>query len=541
MMKRWYLPIGLLVAAILITVIVRGASSRRGTPVEVAAVRTGPLEAEWSATGYVEARTANITSPQTGQVVEVRVTEGDRVQAGQTLARLSTETEEAALHGQQQGAQASEAQTQAARSTLEETERLIRDRVVRAVAEVNAARARRRQAQAALERSRRVTNAQVTAAKAEADAARAELADLQKGARPEEIAQAQTDVEKAEAEVTWARAERERRAMLYQEGAGSRQSLEEAHAGLVQAEAVLRRAQSALQLLKQGPRTEQVAAARARVRAAEQQIAVADANRDGTAVERRRVEEAAAAVKAAEAALSEARSAARRADTLRHELRAAEARAGQSKAALSQARAVLSERILTAPFAGVVGRRFVDPGDLASPAQSLFTIVEAERNWVSAEVDEQDLLPVRQGQRVEISAPGYAGRVFSAVVQRIGAESVPQTEIRTGARIVRVRIRLDSLPREERRLLKPGMQVHVEGRAALAQQATLIPNDAVQTDSEGSYVFVVEGDTAKKRRVRTGYVASRDTEIVSGLRQGERVVLVGKEGLEDGQRVAVTK
>jgi RND family efflux transporter MFP subunit len=233
------------------------------------------------------------------------------------------------------------------------------------------------------------------------------------------------------------------------------------------------------------------------------------------------------------------RSSALRANSLRHELRAAEARAGQSQATLSQARALLGERFLTAPFAGVVGRRFVDPGDLAAPTQTLFSIVEAERTWVSAEVDEQDLLPVRQGQHVEISAPGYAGRTFPAVVQRIGAESVPQTEVRTGARIVRVRISLDSLPNTERRLLKPGMQVHVEGVTALSQVATLLPNDAVQTDSEGNYVFVVEGETAKKRRIRTGYIASRDTEILSGLKQGERVVLVGKDGLTDGQRVTV--
>jgi membrane fusion protein (multidrug efflux system) len=156
-------------------------------------------------------------------------------------------------------------------------------------------------------------------------------------------------------------------------------------------------------------------------------------------------------------------------------------------------------------------------------------------------VDEQDLAPVRPGGAVVLSAPGYPDRVFQGAVERVGAQAVPQTEVRTGTRIVRVRISLDPTPPAERALLKPGMQVHVRGSAVLSPRATLVPNDAVLTDAQGSYVFVVTQDRAHRRSVQTGFATGRETEILTGLRVGEQVVVSGKEAINEGVRVAAER
>src|SRR5258705_13512426 len=63
--------------------------------VQVAEAKSAPLVAEWSAVGYVEARTARVTAPQVGRVERVLVREGDRVRAGQLLATLARRSEEA--------------------------------------------------------------------------------------------------------------------------------------------------------------------------------------------------------------------------------------------------------------------------------------------------------------------------------------------------------------------------------------------------------------------------------------------------------------
>jgi HlyD family secretion protein len=390
--------------------------------------------------------------------------------------------------------------------------------------------------EAALARSRKVIPANVTAARSEVEAARAALRDLERGNRPEEIAQAQAEVAAAEATLTRARLEAARQERLFQEGAAARSAVEDAQEAQTRAEAALKARQEALALLRSGFREERIAEARARLNAALARQEAAEGELAGLELETRRVAEAAATLRAAQAAQAEIQSAAARLETLRHEAAAARARVGQSQAVARQAGASLMERAVVAPFAGLVGRRYVDPGDMASPSQPLFSIVETETVWVVAEVDEQDLAPVREGQEAIITAPAYVGREFRGKVTRIGGEAVPQTEIRTGARIVRVRISLAPTPPSERKLLKPGMEVHASGRATLLASAILLPSDALLTDDRGNYVWVMENGQVRQRRVRAGYVNGRETEIVSGLQAGETVVLNGKEGLRDGAR-----
>src|SRR5262249_60683526 len=124
---------------------------------------------------------------------------------------------------------------------------------------------------------------------------------------------------------------------------------------------------------------------------------------------------------------------------------------------------------------------------MASPSQAIFSIVEANETWVSAEVDEQDLAPVYEGQSVTVTAPAYVGRTFAGKVLRLGGEAVPQTEVRTGARIVRVRVSLDPTSPEARALLKPGMAGHISGKATLSAQAILATSDALMTDGAGDF------------------------------------------------------
>lgn len=529
----------LILAGVLTTLFVTWQWWQRSQPpvVQVTEAKSSPLVAEWSAVGYVEARTARVTAPQVGRVERILVREGDRVRAGQLLATLTRSSEEAGIAAQQAGMTLAQAQAEAARAAHREAEALQGDRERRAAADTASARERWRQAEALLTRSRKTVPARVEAGRSEVEAAKATLRDLERGGRPEEIAQAQEELTAAEATLSRARAEFARQTQLVREGAAARSAVEDAQEALTRAEAGARSRREALALLKRGAREEQVAAARARVLSAEANLRAAEGELAGLEAEASKVQEAAAALRAAKAAEAETRSARARLETLRQELRAAEARVGQSRATTRQAEADLAERVVKAPFDGVVGRRFVDPGDMASPQQALFSIVEAREIWVSAEVDEQDLAPVYEGQSVVVTAPAYVGREFAGKVLRIGGEAVPQTEVRTGARIIRVRVSLEPTPPRARALLKPGMEVHVSGKATLTAQAILVPSDSLVTDNQGNYVWTVENNRTQRRRVRSGYINGRETEIVNGLKAGERVVVSGKENLKEGQAV----
>ena len=509
--------------------------------VEVAEARAAAVVADWAATGYVECRTADVTAPQVGRIVEVTVREGDRVRAGQVLAKLVSDTERSAVRVQEEGVHAARADAAAADAAVEEADSVQRDRIVRAGADVNAARERLRQAEATLGRSRKVARANLDAAKADHAAAESRLRDLEKGSRPEEIQQAEADVESAVATEKRARQELARQRRLLKDGAVARRVVDDAEEAHRRGEASLKRSRAGLQLLKKGNRPDAIAAARAQMWAAAEKVTAGQAEIDGLDVDERRVDEARAALQAMQAGLAEAKSSAKRVQTLRHQARSAQAAIRRGQASVSQARTTLAERTLVAAFDGVIGRRFVDPGDLADLTRPLFTLLEDDRAWVAAEVDEQDLAPVRVGQAVVITSPAYPGREFAGRVESIGAEAIPQTQVRTGARIVRVRISLASAPAADRALLKPGMEVHVAGESRLAERGVLIPSDALLADREGSFVFIVEGAgeerRVRKRRVRAGFVAGRETEILEGLQDGDRVVVSGKEGLQEGTAV----
>lgn len=530
----WWIIAGTIIALLTVWQV---RQRSRPTVVQVVEAKSGPLVAEWSAVGYVEARTASVTAPQVGRVENVFVREGDRVKAGQVLATLARRSEEAGVAAQQAGVNLAHAQSEAAWAAVRESQGAQGERERRTKAETAAARERWRQAGAMLTRSRKTIPFQVETARAEMEAAKATLRDLERGARPEEISQAQAELRSAEATLNRARTELERQNSLYAEGAAAKRAVEDAEEAQTRAESAAAARKEALDLLKRGTREEQVAAAKAKVRSAEASFRAAQGELASIEAESRKVAEAAAAIRSAEAAEAETRSGRKRIETLTQEARAADARIGQSRAVVEQAAASLSERAVFAPYGGVVGRRYVDPGDMASPTQALFSIVEAKETWVSAEVDEQDLAPVFEGQPVVVTAPAYVGREFAGKVVRIGGEAVPQTEVRTGARIIRVRVSLDPTPANDRSLLKPGMEVHASGKATLAARAVLIPSDAILTDDQGSYVWTVGSGRTRRRRVRPGYVNGPETEIMSGLRSGEAVIVSGKENLREGQTV----
>lgn len=508
--------------------------------VTVAAVTEGPLTADWAAAGYVEARTAEVSAPAVGRVLSVEVREGDPVRAGQILARLDTHTEVAAIESRRQGEDVARAEAAAADAAVKENARVLADRVAAAESELDAARARVREAEAAVEREERIATARLRAAKAEAQAAAQQLRELENGPRREEIQQAEAALADAIAVRQRARIERDRQEVLVREKAAARRALEDAEEALTRAEAQVKRAEAALALLRQGTRPETIAAAQARLRAAEENVAAAEAEVAGVNVAERRVEQMRAAAGTAEAALAEARSAQARVQTLDKQAQAARTRIIQATASTQEARALLSDKVVYAPFNGTIGRRLADPGDLATPGQSLFTVVESDRSWIEAEVDEQDLAAVRLGQQVSISVPSLPGQTFSGLIERIGTQALPQLEqTRTSARIVRVRVSLAPAPQEALRLLKPGTEVDVTGSTTLLSTALLIPSEAVRTDSKGPYVFVLAGDTVRRRGIRTGHAFADITQVLSGLQPGERVIISAPDDLADGARVRV--
>ena len=168
---------------------------------------------------------------------------------------------------------------------------------------------------------------------------------------------------------------------------------------------------------------------------------------------------------------------------------------------------------VTAPFGGVVVARDASLGEMAAPADQLFTVANLERLWIELDVFERDLARIARGQDVQITTAAYQGRTFPGRIVYIGDILDQQT------RTVRARVEVPN-PRE---LLKPGM--FATARIAVGgggQPFVVVPDGAVQ-DLEGRKVVFVPGD-------RPGEFRAQPVEVGEQLEGGKVVILSGLTG-----------
>jgi HlyD family secretion protein len=225
-------------------------------------------------------------------------------------------------------------------------------------------------------------------AKAEADvAAQQQVVNrLRAGSRPQEIAQGRANVESARADAANARSQYERLLALSQSSSGravSHQDIDSAKAAVDVAEAKLAVNRKALDLTVVGPRREDIAQAEAQLRSDEAQLAL-----------------------------------------LRRQL---------------------ADTNLTAPLNAVVRSRIVEPGEIASPQKSAFTLAITDPKWIRAYISERDLGHVREGARASITVDAFPNRAFDGWVGFISsvAEFTPkevQTEELRSSLVYEIRV-----------------------------------------------------------------------------------------------------
>ena len=207
-------------------------------------------------------------------------------------------------------------------------------------------------------------------------------------------------------------------------------------------------------------------------------------------------------------------------DTLRANRDAAQAR-------LQAMRAALADRVITAPFAGVLGLRQVSVGALVSPGTAITTLDDLSTIKLDFTVPERLLGALAPGQMIRARSEAWPDAVFEGRIADI------DTRIDPGTRALRVRA---ELPNPDARL-RPGMLLQV-GIVGPSRQALLLPELAVVQNGDQSYVFRVEqGDKVAQVPVQTGARADGRVEVRSGLKAGDRVVVDGTLKLQPGSRI----
>ena len=176
---------------------------------------------------------------------------------------------------------------------------------------------------------------------------------------------------------------------------------------------------------------------------------------------------------------------------------------------------------IASPFAGTVVSRDVSLGEMATPADTLFTVADLSRVWIELDVFERDLTSVRIGQSVVVTTTAYPQRTFPGRIVYIGDILDPSR------RTVRARVQIPNTDGA----LKPGMFATANIQiGASGPPLVVVPQDAVQEVEKKKVVFVPGARPGEFRAtpVQLGQsLAGGRVVILSGLRAGERLVVTG--------------
>jgi membrane fusion protein (multidrug efflux system) len=242
-----------------------------------------------------------------------------------------------------------------------------------------------------------------------------------------------------------------------------------------------------------------------------------------------------AAVADAEATLRETRREYERFQRLEESNSAAPARLEEARAAflraeaaLMRAEAALTDRAITAPFAGTLGLMDLDEGAFLNAGTPVTRLSDLSRVEVTTTLPERYYERVWPGQTLEITTPAYPGETFEARV------TLRAPEIDRATRSFEIRAEIDNADRR----LVGGM--FASTRLTLDRyEGIAIPDDAVISEGLATYVFTVNDGIAARTEVELGRSLGPLTEVREGLAPEDRVVVAGWDNLTDGASVEV--
>ena len=211
----------------------------------------------------------------------------------------------------------------------------------------------------------------------------------------------------------------------------------------------------------------------------------------------------------------------------------------QARANISKTEALIAQKLIRAPFAGVLGIRQVDLGQYINPGAAVVTLTDLATLYANFTLPEQQRSQIETGRKVEVAIDAYPARTFPGTVTTIE----PQIDINT--RTIKVQATLANPDN----LLQPGMFANVRVELPVALDVVTVPETAVDYTLYGDSVFIVgeEGRQSDGKPVlkvtrtfvKTGDRFNNRVVILSGVKPGDRVVTSGQLKLQSGTEVVV--
>ncbi|WP_304985270.1 efflux RND transporter periplasmic adaptor subunit [Coxiella-like endosymbiont] len=201
------------------------------------------------------------------------------------------------------------------------------------------------------------------------------------------------------------------------------------------------------------------------------------------------------------------------------------------EAAVKSKLASLNQKITIAPFSGVLGIFHVQIGDYVKAGDPLVTLINTSQLRADYQLPESFLPELKLGQLVTITSSTYPKKVFYGTVSFISPTVNSDTHS----------ISIQALVPNDTKLLSPGMFVHVSHQISVAKDTAVVPEEAIQADIKGYYVYKVMGDKVRQTYIKIGARLDNQAQVLSGLKIGDIIVVAGQQKLDDGSIVRVVK
>ena len=218
---------------------------------------------------------------------------------------------------------------------------------------------------------------------------------------------------------------------------------------------------------------------------------------------------------------------------------AAQATYDQANAGIAKTEAIISQKLVRAPFEGELGVRHVEVGQYLTAGTQIVTLTDLSVLYANFTVPEKGSAALQVGQTVRVAVDAYPGRTFEGKINAI------EPQIAADTRNIRVQATLANPDK----ILKPGMFATITVVLPDKPPVVTVPETAVDYTLYGDSVFLIteknENDgktslTAVRTFVRTGNRVQGRAEILSGLKDGDRVVAVGQLKLQSGAAVTIS-
>jgi len=187
----------------------------------------------------------------------------------------------------------------------------------------------------------------------------------------------------------------------------------------------------------------------------------------------------------------------------------------------------LAKTVIRAPFSACVTERFITLGQHLRPGDELFTVADYDPLVARIYLPERDVLELEEGREVRIALAANTELSFTGRIRQIA----PVVDTATGT--VKVTVEAVQPPAG----VRPGAFVSIGIVRERHPTALLLPRESVIRELRAAHVFVSEDDTAVKKAVELGLEEGDLVEVLSGVAEGDHVVVAGQGALDDGQKI----